>query len=154
MENKKQIIINAIKDTVLNFIAYDRKNDENLPKGEIEKAISEKEITENEIFQIFKDELQIQLKMEQKSCDCLERLDRGLKKQKLSINIMYDDCGNKWPMMTADNSPYEKDPKKLQRHILSPAVYCPFCGTKYILKKIQTVKDPKEIQKFLPKIVN
>jgi len=49
----KEIIENTIEDLVSDFLYYDRKEDEELPKGEIEKAIKEGIITKEEIVNKF-----------------------------------------------------------------------------------------------------
>jgi hypothetical protein len=50
-------IENTIKDLVSSFLYYDRKEDEELPVGEIERALDEGEITVDEIIKIFADSL-------------------------------------------------------------------------------------------------
>lgn len=50
----KQNIINVTKDLVGSFLYYDRKEDEDLLRGEIEKAINENIITKEEIVDIFR----------------------------------------------------------------------------------------------------
>ena len=57
MTPRKQIIINTIKDLVGGLLYYDRKEDEDLPRGAIEDALLEEEITIDEIVQCFSDEL-------------------------------------------------------------------------------------------------
>lgn len=55
--NKRIEIENAVIDLVANFLYYDRKEDENLERGEIEAAIETREITLDEIVELFKQEL-------------------------------------------------------------------------------------------------
>jgi dTDP-4-amino-4,6-dideoxygalactose transaminase len=55
--NMKQTIINAIDDTVSSFLYYDRKEDEELPRGAIEEAIKSGEITYGEIIDRFKQKI-------------------------------------------------------------------------------------------------
>ena len=55
--NIKQEIINTIDDLASNFLYYDRKEDEDLPKGAIEEAIKSGEITYGEIVERFKEQL-------------------------------------------------------------------------------------------------
>ena len=51
-------LINAtIKDAVADFLYYDRKEDEELPVGEIEAAIDAGEITVDQIARLFHEEL-------------------------------------------------------------------------------------------------
>ncbi len=50
---KKILITNTIKDLVSDFLYYDRKEDEELGVGEIEKAIKDKIITKEEIASCF-----------------------------------------------------------------------------------------------------
>lgn len=51
---KKQVILDTLEDLVADFLYYDRKEDENLPQGAIEKAIIQKQITVDEIVEFFK----------------------------------------------------------------------------------------------------
>ena len=53
----KQKIINTIDDVVSDFLYYDRKEDEELPRGAIEKAIKSGDITYGEIVERFKEQL-------------------------------------------------------------------------------------------------
>ncbi len=53
----KEIILGTVKDLVINFLYYDRKEDEDLARGDIEKAIENKDITVDEIVGCFKDSL-------------------------------------------------------------------------------------------------
>lgn len=53
MRERKQIILDAISDLVSSFLYYSRKEDEDLPVGEIEAAISAEEITVEEIVGAF-----------------------------------------------------------------------------------------------------
>ena len=53
----KDLIKDTIDDLVSCFLYYDRKEDEDLPVGEIEKAISEGIITINEMVQVFSETL-------------------------------------------------------------------------------------------------
>ncbi len=56
----KKYITNTILDLVSNFIYYDRKEDENLPRGAIEKAVENGVITVDEMIEIFALELKKQ----------------------------------------------------------------------------------------------
>ncbi len=49
----KQEILNTVDDLVSSFLYYDRKEDEDLPLGKIEKAINDGTITEVEIVHQF-----------------------------------------------------------------------------------------------------
>lgn len=53
----KDLIKDTIDDLVSCFLYYDRKEDEDLPVGEIEKAISEGIITIDEMVQVFSETL-------------------------------------------------------------------------------------------------
>lgn len=55
--NMKDLIKDTIDDLVSCFLYYDRKEDEDLPVGEIEKAISEGIITIDEMVQVFSETL-------------------------------------------------------------------------------------------------
>lgn len=59
MKNTDRVvnIHNTISDLVSNFLYYDRKEDESLPRGEIEKAVAAGEITVEEIIAYFGQEL-------------------------------------------------------------------------------------------------
>ena len=51
-------ILDTISDLCTNFLYYDRKEDENLPLGEIERAVKSGEITVEEMVEAFRKELQ------------------------------------------------------------------------------------------------
>ena len=53
----KKIILDTVSDLVADFLYYDRKDDEGLPRGEIEKAISSGDVTIDEICDKFRKEL-------------------------------------------------------------------------------------------------
>ena len=53
----KNTIENTLKDLVGAFLYYDRKEDEELPRGEIEKAIANGNVSIDEICQLFRNEL-------------------------------------------------------------------------------------------------
>jgi len=53
MEIKESILL-KVDDLVSDFLYYDRKEDEELPRGEIEKAINNGDITIDEIVSYFK----------------------------------------------------------------------------------------------------
>ena len=54
---KKEIILNNVKELVSSFLYYNRKEDEDLQLGEIENLIELKEISINDIVNIFEKEL-------------------------------------------------------------------------------------------------
>lgn len=54
---RRELILATVRDFVSDFLYYDRKEDECLPRNAIEEAIEAGEITVNEIVKEFKDEL-------------------------------------------------------------------------------------------------
>lgn len=58
----RALILGVIEDTVSNFLWYDRKYDEDLPCGEIEKAIARGEITIEDMVQEFERVIRLGLK--------------------------------------------------------------------------------------------
>lgn len=54
---RKELILTTVDDLVADFLYYDRKEDEELPRNSIEEAIANKEITVREIIQRFEQEL-------------------------------------------------------------------------------------------------
>lgn len=50
----REIILATASDLVSNFMYYDRKEDEDLPRGAIEAAISSGEITVDDIVSVFR----------------------------------------------------------------------------------------------------
>lgn len=55
---RRQAILDTIDDLVSDFLYYDRKEDEDLPRGAIESAIKNGEITSKEIVEHFAAALQ------------------------------------------------------------------------------------------------
>lgn len=53
----KQIILDTVTDMVTDFTYYDRKEDEELPRGAIEAAVQQGEISVDEIVAHFRAEL-------------------------------------------------------------------------------------------------
>ena len=53
----KQLILDTVSDLVANFMYYDRKEDEDLPREQIEEAIASGEITVEEIVAKFEKEI-------------------------------------------------------------------------------------------------
>jgi len=57
MKTRREHIISAAECAAKDFIYYSRKEDEDLPRGEIEKAVQAGEITKAEIVAAFADQL-------------------------------------------------------------------------------------------------
>jgi hypothetical protein len=51
-------ILGTVSDLVADFLYYDRKEDESLPRGTIEKAIEDGAITVDEIVEVFRTEIE------------------------------------------------------------------------------------------------
>ncbi len=62
MSERRELIIAAVKDLARNFVFYDRKDDEELPSGEIENAIIAGEITIDEIVSTFREAILFEVK--------------------------------------------------------------------------------------------
>lgn len=58
MTERADQILATIHDLVLNFVVYDRKSDDQLPRGSIEDAVAAGEISVNEIVAEFKRQLE------------------------------------------------------------------------------------------------
>jgi hypothetical protein len=58
----KNRVLNIVSDLVGKFMYYDRKEDEDLPRGAIEEMIAKGEITVDEIVECFRDELETVVK--------------------------------------------------------------------------------------------
>lgn len=54
MSDKKQEILDTVSDLAASFLYYDRKEDESLGVGDIEWAVSNEEISVDEIANYFK----------------------------------------------------------------------------------------------------
>jgi hypothetical protein len=52
-ETRREHILNELCDTVSRLLYYDRKEDEDLPRGAIEAAVSSGEITTEEMVECF-----------------------------------------------------------------------------------------------------
>lgn len=50
----KDIIFSTVSDLVIDLIYYDRKEDDELPRGAIEQAVKDKEISVDEMAELFK----------------------------------------------------------------------------------------------------
>jgi len=59
--NRKECIIDSVKDLVWSLLWDDRKEDECLQRGQIEEAIETKEISIEEVVNIFEQELRKRL---------------------------------------------------------------------------------------------
>jgi len=57
MKTRREWIENTVKDLVADLLYYDRKEDEDLPRGAIEEAVSAGEITKAEIVELFSQQL-------------------------------------------------------------------------------------------------
>lgn len=57
MKTRREIIESTLDDLVSDFLYYDRKEDEELPRGEVEAAIEAGEITVDEIVERFRKEV-------------------------------------------------------------------------------------------------
>lgn len=53
-KTRREHILDVVSDLVADFMCYDRKEDEDLPRGAIEEAISAGEITVDEIVAAFR----------------------------------------------------------------------------------------------------
>jgi hypothetical protein len=53
MKTRRELILGHVEDLVSNFLYYDRKEDEDLPRGSIEEAVKVGEITVDEIVAEF-----------------------------------------------------------------------------------------------------
>ncbi len=55
--HKKELILGHVQDLVADFLYYDRKEDEDLPRGQIQAAIKENIVTVDEIIECFSKKL-------------------------------------------------------------------------------------------------
>lgn len=53
----REKVLCTLDDCVTNFLYYDRKEDEDLPRGKIEEMIAKKEITVDELVEKFRSSL-------------------------------------------------------------------------------------------------
>jgi len=53
VDTRRNTIAAVVEDLVSNFLYYDRKEDEDLPRGAIEEAISAGEVSVEEIVELF-----------------------------------------------------------------------------------------------------
>jgi hypothetical protein len=58
-KTRREHILMVVEDLVSDFLYYDRKEDEDLPRGAIEEAIQAKEITVNEIVTEFRKHMEM-----------------------------------------------------------------------------------------------
>lgn len=56
--SRKQLILDNVEDLVSDFLYYDRKEDEELPRGSVEEAIKLGEISSQEIIDHFSKKLE------------------------------------------------------------------------------------------------
>ncbi len=54
----KDVILGVVSDLVSDFMYYDRKEDEDLPRGAIEKALATGALTVDEIVEKFRSEIE------------------------------------------------------------------------------------------------
>lgn len=59
MPTRREHIIARVSDLVANLLYYDRREDEELPRGGIEEAIEAGEITKAEIVAAFEERLKV-----------------------------------------------------------------------------------------------
>lgn len=64
--DRRQRILNLAEDLMSNFLFYDRKEDEDLPVDAIEEAIINGEITTEEILDVFRRNLTVNVNAAQK----------------------------------------------------------------------------------------
>lgn len=57
-KSRRQIILDTISDLLTDFAGYDRDDDEELPRGQIEEALNADEIDIDEITAHFREELE------------------------------------------------------------------------------------------------
>lgn len=53
-ENRRRLIVDTASDLMASFLYYDRKEDQELPRGEIESALLSGEITVEELLDVFR----------------------------------------------------------------------------------------------------
>lgn len=58
----KHLILITLEDTVGRFLCYDRKEDQDLPRGAIEQAVKDGEITIDDMVALFRKELEAAVK--------------------------------------------------------------------------------------------
>lgn len=57
MSTRRETILANVSNLVAKFLYYDRKEDDDLPRGAIEEAVEQGEITVDEIVATFRDEV-------------------------------------------------------------------------------------------------
>lgn len=57
MLTQKELVLNTVVDLVSNFLYYDRKEDEDLPRGVIDDLVKNGIVTVDEIVTLFKQKL-------------------------------------------------------------------------------------------------
>jgi hypothetical protein len=58
MSERRELILSYMQDQAANFLYYDRKEDEDLPLGAIEEAVSAGELTYADIAEAFREALE------------------------------------------------------------------------------------------------
>ncbi len=66
----------------------------------------------------------------EKNCSCIEQMDELLKKESLSLELVFSISGKVWPGIFATNEDVRKKGGRKIRKIMVPT-YCPWCGKKY-----------------------
>lgn len=56
--SRRDLILNAAADLIADFLYYDRKEDEDLGMDEIEEAITDGEVSVDEILEVFREALE------------------------------------------------------------------------------------------------
>lgn len=54
----KLLVLDTVEDLVLDFLYYNRKNDEELTVEDIERAFKDKIVTVDEVIKVFKEKLE------------------------------------------------------------------------------------------------
>lgn len=54
----KDTVFSVLDDLVANFLLYDREEDEDLPKGDIEKLIENESLTVDDLVERFRDQME------------------------------------------------------------------------------------------------
>lgn len=57
----RDTVLSTVEDLVRDFLVHDRKEDEDLPRGEIEKLIKDDELTIDDIVERFREALEERL---------------------------------------------------------------------------------------------
>lgn len=57
MKTRRKIILDTVEDLVGSLLWYDRKEDEDLPRGAIEEALEASELTIDDMIEVFANKL-------------------------------------------------------------------------------------------------